>query len=100
MKLPKGKLTKRGHPSYGSWYAMMRRCYVPTHERYQYYGARGIKVHERWHDFDSFVEDMGVRPTNKTLDRKHPDSDYGPGLCRWATATEQANNRRPFKSRT
>lgn len=49
-----------------------------------------------WNDFRSFLRDMGPRPTeDATLDRLDPSIfRYGPGLCRWATKTEQTINRR------
>ena len=83
-----------GTPTYNSWAAMIRRCTDPNNNRYKYYGGRGISVCREWLDsFQSFLEDMGERPSDRTLDRVDPDGDYKPSNCRWATAVEQRNNR-------
>ena len=95
LRLPRGKNLKRTHPSYGSWYAMWRRCTSVKHVNYANYGGRGITVCERWRSFDNFVEDMGIRPNNHTIDRIENDKGYAPNNCRWATPKEQRANQRP-----
>lgn len=84
-------------PLYRRWYGMISRCSNPKHHKYKYYGARGIKVCDRWLDFRNFVVDVGMPPTPKhTLDRINNNGDYEPSNVRWATYTEQNSNRRPF----
>jgi hypothetical protein len=80
---------------YRSWRGMIERCERPEHIGFKYYGARGIKVCERWHDFSLFLADMGAKPSARhTVDRIESDGDYEPGNCRWATPAEQRMNQR------
>lgn len=51
-------MNKKAHVQYGRWHEMMGRCHNPNHKLYKYYGAKGVTVHERWHDFWNFVEDI------------------------------------------
>ncbi len=79
---------------YSAWVSMRSRCNSPKNPRYGRYGGRGIKVCERWQDYDNFLADMGRRPgEGLSLDRVNNDGDYEPNNCRWATIEEQANNR-------
>lgn len=80
-------------PTYKSWEAMMGRCYKEYDDHYPRYGAAGIIVHERWHDFNNFIADMGERPKGKTIDRfPNKKGNYEPGNCRWATNKQQQRN--------
>jgi hypothetical protein len=80
-------------PTYNSWNAMMRRCYDEKFFRYPQYGARGIYVAKRWHTFKNFLDDVGERPHNKTLDRyPNRNGNYIPSNVRWATAKQQRAN--------
>lgn len=90
-----GPINVRRNATRSSWLAMMRRCYYPKNGNYWQYGAKGITVCQRWHDFEFFLTDMGERPEGKTLDRINGALGYEVGNCRWATPVEQAQNRRP-----
>ena len=81
-------------PEHYIWRAMMARCYNPKAASYAHYGARGVKVCKRWHDYRLFLADMGVRPDKGySLDRIRVDGDYKPSNCRWATRSEQQKNK-------
>ena len=80
--------------TYGTWRAMIQRCTNPNAINYERYGALGVTVCQRWRKFANFLEDMGERPANRTLDRINNDIGYCPENCRWATNLEQRHNRR------
>lgn len=102
-ELTKERLTTHGMAGtkiYQIWSDMIGRCTRPTHKKYADYGARGIRVCERWLSFENFYADMGDRPEGRSLDRKNNDAGYSPENCRWATSREQRLNQRPRRLRT
>ena len=85
---------------YTVWTGMLARCRGgPHHPDYKKYGARGIKVCQRWQQYKNFAKDVGPHPGKEwSLDRwPNNDGNYEPGNWRWATRTMQIRNSRAVK---
>lgn len=84
---------KTGTPEHKIWGGMRNRCNNPRNHKFPHYGQRGIRVCNRWNDFENFLADMGKRPTPKhSIERINNDGNYDPDNCKWAEPKEQMNN--------
>ena len=96
------KLTKHGYsrdPNFRTFErihsSMKQRCHNEKDTAYQYYGAKGIAVCERWQTLANFAIDMfpsykammnewdGTTSGRPSLDRNDPFGDYTPENCTW-----------------
>ena len=86
---------------YVMWVGMRERCGRPSHQAYQWYGARGIAVCAEWAEsftaFRRWALASGYR-ADKSIDRIDNAKGYSPDNCRWATDKAQARNQRPAKT--
>jgi hypothetical protein len=85
-------------PEYIAFHNAIKRCEATSKNKADYF-SRGIHVCKQWKakrmGFKSFITHIGRRPSPQhSLDRIDNDKGYEPGNVRWATAKEQAANRR------
>lgn len=93
-----GYVGGKERPEHYVWRSMVARCVNPNHKYYKYYGGRGITVCEAWLDYETFLADVGIRPSEKhSLDRINNDAGYHPGNVRWATKSQQQRNKSTTK---
>lgn len=96
-------MTKHGHSrggrrgvtiEYISWRNMLQRCTNPKNKSYKDYGGRGIEVSAEFLNFESFFNEVGLKPDpSYTLERINNSLGYVPGNIKWATRKEQSRNR-------
>lgn len=93
-KNKKHSIIKDNKYTYNSYRSMLLRCF----ENIRYVN---VPICDRWLDkyngFKFFIDDMGARPENTTLDRIDNSLGYFPENCRWATVSIQNHNKRKRK---
>lgn len=85
-----------GTSEYKCYQNMIARCHNPKCPAYEGYGLLGITVCDHWRkSFMNFYKDVGKKPApHYSLDRINVFGNYEPSNVRWATPSEQTNNRR------
>lgn len=81
---------------YRAWRRIKTYCLNPKSEHFMHYGGRGITICKEWENsFETFLKDVGKRPTSKhSIDRIDVDGNYEKSNVRWATQSEQMRNTR------
>lgn len=105
--LSSARMTKHGMTGtkiHDLWCNIKQRCSCKNNTQFASWGGRGITVCEEWkNNFEAFYEYVSKLPhfgeKGYSLDRINNDGNYAPGNVRWATAKEQANNRRNSKQK-
>jgi len=82
----------------GLWVHMMKRCYDSNDHRFQLYGAKGVTVHQDWHDPAFFIRDVKKLPhwwykendwNSFELDKDYYGAkQYGPNTSVWLRTDE------------
>lgn len=89
---PKSGYTKL----YGVWRGMIKRCENPNCELFEWWGAKGIKICQKWRksfvEFQKWAIGSGYKQ-GLTIERKNPFGNYEPRNCTWATQ-QQGHNKR------
>jgi hypothetical protein len=79
-----------------TWSSMRDRCYKTKHVSYHRYGGRGLTICDEWRNcfsaFACWAFKNGYKP-GLSIDRIDNSKGYSPDNCRWATRTQQLQNK-------
>lgn len=89
-----GKITR----AYRTWRNMIQRCANNNNPFYKYYGEKGVRVCNRWMDFNAFLEDNPNISVGVEMDRIDVEGDYEPSNVRFVTHKQNMNNLRCHKT--
>lgn len=79
---------------YNIWQHMITRCSEKCDPAsINHYYGKGIRVCDRWKNFENFLADMGEPKDGMSIDRIDPNGNYEPSNCRWATNKQQSKNK-------
>ena len=53
---------RKSNYTYDQWWDLKKSFFLKKHPKYEYYASNGITLDERWHDYENFLEDMGIAP--------------------------------------
>lgn len=84
----------RRSPEYKAWVNMRGNCH-PRFKHHAIYADKGIVVCEAWHDYETFLDDVGKRPGNNyRLLRKDTAVGYQPDNCAWVKNTGRTRGKK------
>lgn len=76
------------------WNSMIQRCNNPRSASYSKYGAKGIRVCDRWMSYELWYEDIGqYQVTGLDMDRIDNNGDYSPENVRLVASKINQRNR-------
>lgn len=80
---------------YDMWSNMKQRCSYKKRRDYRYYGGKGVKVCDEWHEYKNFEKwalENGYKE-GLSIDRIDFDGNYEPLNCRFVEPEEQQRNK-------
>ena len=76
---------------YSAWQMMKNRYLNRRCVDYGRYGALGFTFDPRWHEFENFLVDMGLKPAPDCSIRRYDNTlGFSPANCYWGPAKRKA----------
>jgi len=79
--------------TYSTWEGIIQRMTNENKSGSKDYLKR-IDIDPRWFKFENFLNDMGIKPDGKTIDRIDNNAGYWKDNCRWTNNHIQSRNKR------